>query len=208
MTVYTLSFRNATCGLCWLLVVVNLLCGRSTYKRGGSSADAKGATDSFKSTTHSNGWMGGPMMFHLGKIERRWFVLTRGRDGKKAEILVISDEVYAHLTFGSKPFVPMVIFGSVAHIVTVGSISKRWIFPDWRLGWLVTNDPIGILTEYAVNLHLNLLEDIEDDLEFGFKMDKEESLMILPGKTEKVKAVTSQRRADSNFEEKANYLNN
>ncbi|KAM3325951.1 hypothetical protein P3S67_001077 [Capsicum chacoense] len=31
-----------------------------------------------------------------------------------------------------------------------------------------------------VKLHLNLLEDIEDDLEFYFKLDKEESLMILP----------------------------
>ncbi|KAM3382419.1 hypothetical protein P3S68_007993 [Capsicum galapagoense] len=32
-----------------------------------------------------------------------------------------------------------------------------------------------------VKLHLNLLEDIEDDLEFYFKLAKEESLMILPG---------------------------
>ncbi|PHT78589.1 hypothetical protein T459_16641 [Capsicum annuum] len=33
-----------------------------------------------------------------------------------------------------------------------------------------------------VKLHLNLIEDIKDDLEFCFKLAKEESLMILPGK--------------------------
>ncbi|KAM3301867.1 putative aminotransferase TAT2 [Capsicum chacoense] len=172
---------------------------------------------------------------------------------RKLGILVISDEVYAHLTFGSKPFVPMGIFGSVAPVVTLGSISKRWIVPGWRLGWLVTNDPNGILKEHGVidsilgylnitcdpatfiqgaipqilrktkdvffskivnmlredadivydrikdipcitcpskpegsmfvmvKLHLNLLKDIEDDLDFCFKLAKEESLMILPG---------------------------
>ncbi|CAN4104997.1 unnamed protein product [Withania somnifera] len=168
-------------------------------------------------------------------------------------ILVISDEVYAHLTFGSTPFVPMGIFGSIAPVITLGSISKRWIVPGWRLGWLVMNDPNGILKEHGVidsitgylnissdpatfiqgaipqilqetkddffskivkmlredadicydrikdipcitcpskpegsmfvmvKLHLNLLEDIKDDLDFCAKLAKEESLIILPG---------------------------
>ncbi|CAN1230778.1 S-alkyl-thiohydroximate lyase SUR1 [Linum perenne] len=64
---------------------------------------------------------------------------------KKLGILVISDEVYAHLTFGSNKFVPMGVFGSVVPVLTLGSISKRWIVPGWRLGWLVTADPNGIL---------------------------------------------------------------
>ncbi|KAI8551583.1 hypothetical protein RHMOL_Rhmol06G0197400 [Rhododendron molle] len=44
---------------------------------------------------------------------------------KKLGILVIADEVYDHLTFGSNPFVPMGVFGSIVPVVTVGSISKR-----------------------------------------------------------------------------------
>ncbi|KAM3301868.1 tyrosine aminotransferase isoform X2 [Capsicum chacoense] len=167
---------------------------------------------------------------------------------RKLGILVIADEVYAHLAFGSKPFVPMGIFGSIAPVITLGSISKRWIVPGCRLGWLVTNDPNGILKEHGVidsingylnissdpptfiqilqktkddffskivnmlregadicydrikdvpcitcpskpegsmfvmvKLHLNLLKDIEDDLDFCLKLAKEESLIILPG---------------------------
>lgn len=172
---------------------------------------------------------------------------------RKLGILVIADEVYDHLTFGSNPFVPMGVFGSIAPVITVGSISKRWIVPGWRLGWLVTNDPNGILAKYGivdcikgflnissdpatfiqgaipqilektkddffskivnvlreaadicyygikeipciscpskpegsmfvmVKLNLSLLEDIKDDIDFSFKLAKEESVIVLPG---------------------------
>lgn len=69
---------------------------------------------------------------------------------RKLGIMVISDEVYGHLTFGSTPFVPMGVFASTVPVLTLGSISKRWIVPGWRMGWLVTNDPNGILQDSGV----------------------------------------------------------
>ncbi|XP_043690036.1 probable aminotransferase TAT2 [Telopea speciosissima] len=172
---------------------------------------------------------------------------------RKLGILVISDEVYDHITFGSKPFVPMGVFASIVPVLTLGSISKRWIVPGWRIGWLATNDPNGILKKtrvvdcikgylnisvdpttfnqgalphilektkedffqniintlehtseicyqklkeidcitcphkaegsmfVMVKLNLGLLEDIKDDMDFCFKLAKEESVIVLPG---------------------------
>ncbi|KAJ4729765.1 Tyrosine aminotransferase [Melia azedarach] len=69
---------------------------------------------------------------------------------RKLGIMVIADEVYDHLTFGSTHYVRMGVFGSIVPVITLGSISKRWIVPGWRLGWLVTSDPNGILQKSGV----------------------------------------------------------
>lgn len=64
--------------------------------------------------------------------------------------MLISDEVYANITFGRKPFVPMGAFSSIVPVITLGSISKRWVVPGWRFGWLVTHDPYCILHQSGV----------------------------------------------------------
>ncbi|KAL5715787.1 zinc-finger protein [Ranunculus cassubicifolius] len=69
---------------------------------------------------------------------------------KKLGILIISDEVYGHLTFGSNKFFPMGLFGYIAPVITLGSISKRWLVPGWRLGWVTVNDPNGYLNEAKI----------------------------------------------------------
>ncbi|RWR89593.1 putative aminotransferase TAT2 isoform X2 [Cinnamomum micranthum f. kanehirae] len=122
---------------------------------------------------------------------------------KKLGILVIADEVYYHLTFGTKPFVPMGTFGSLVPVLTVGSLSKRWVVPGWRLGWIAVTDPRGYMLwrikeidcitcpykpegamSAMVKLDLSLLEDILDDVDFCCKLAKEESVIIIPGSAE------------------------
>lgn len=69
---------------------------------------------------------------------------------RKLGLLVISDEVYDHITFGSKPFIRMGVFASRVPVVTLGSMSKRWMVPGWRLGWLVPTDPNGFFKKSGV----------------------------------------------------------
>ncbi|KAK3156691.1 hypothetical protein QOZ80_2AG0110570 [Eleusine coracana subsp. coracana] len=73
---------------------------------------------------------------HLAKI---------AETARKLGIMVISDEIYDHFAFGSKPFVPMGVFGDIVPVVTLGGISKRWMVPGWRLGWIAMTDPKGVL---------------------------------------------------------------
>ncbi|RCV38521.1 hypothetical protein SETIT_8G149600v2 [Setaria italica] len=82
---------------------------------------------------------------------------------RKLGIFVIADEVYAHLTFGERKFVPMGVFGSVAPVLTLGSISKRWVVPGWRLGWIVTNDPNGVFRKTKVVDSIKSYLDISTD---------------------------------------------
>ncbi|XP_057953145.1 nicotianamine aminotransferase 1-like [Malania oleifera] len=82
---------------------------------------------------------------------------------RRLGILVVADEVYDHIAFGSNPFVPMGVFGSIVPVLTLGSMSKRWVVPGWRLGWLATCDPNGILKNSGIVKSIKDYLDISVD---------------------------------------------
>lgn len=71
---------------------------------------------------------------------------------------MISDEVYGGQAFGSNPFVAMAEFASIVPVITLGSLGKQWVVPGWRIGWMVTCDPNGILQQSGVSFVYFLLQ--------------------------------------------------
>ncbi|KAH6785523.1 hypothetical protein C2S51_037978 [Perilla frutescens var. frutescens] len=69
---------------------------------------------------------------------------------QRKEIIVIADELYRHLVFGSREFISMGMFGSITPVLTIGSMSKGWLIPGWRLGWVAACDPNRLLTTSGI----------------------------------------------------------
>lgn len=67
---------------------------------------------------------------------------------------MISDEVYDQTIFGDNPFVPMGKFASIVPVLTLAGISKGWVVPGWKIGWIALNDPEGIFETTKVCLRL------------------------------------------------------
>ncbi|CAB3999165.1 Tyrosine aminotransferase [Paramuricea clavata] len=59
---------------------------------------------------------------------------------ERYQVPVLSDEVYAHVTFGERPFYSMGSLTKNVPVLTVGGIAKRFLVPGWRLGWVVIHD--------------------------------------------------------------------
>lgn len=84
----------------------------------------------------------------------------------KRQVVVIADEVYAGLAWnvtGPRPktadaprvegkfnpgvFTPYASICGSSPVLVVGAVSKRWLAPGWRLGWIMVHDPQGVLAD-------------------------------------------------------------
>lgn len=61
----------------------------------------------------------------------------------KHRIPIIADEIYGHMTW-SAPFTPLAKLSSSVPIITLSGLSKRFLLPGWRVGWLALHDPLGV----------------------------------------------------------------
>lgn len=74
---------------------------------------------------------------------------------------IISDEVYSSIVFSGSKFLPMASVAGGVPILTVSSLSKNFLVPGWRLGWIILQDPQSILQKARV------LEALQKLLQFS-----------------------------------------
>lgn len=57
---------------------------------------------------------------------------------------IVADEVFGDLTYGSSQFCPMALvaakLGRQVPIITTSGLSKQFLLPGWRVGWLTFHD--------------------------------------------------------------------
>ncbi|KAK3245313.1 hypothetical protein CYMTET_45120 [Cymbomonas tetramitiformis] len=58
---------------------------------------------------------------------------------------IIADEVYEGMVFPGEKFYSMAELSERVPIISVGAISKRFLVPGWRLGWVILHDRNDIL---------------------------------------------------------------
>lgn len=49
--------------------------------------------------------------------------------------------------FNRGVFTPYASVAGDAPVIVLGAVSKRWLAPGWRLGWIIFHDPLGLLNE-------------------------------------------------------------
>lgn len=58
---------------------------------------------------------------------------------------IIADEIYEHLVFSNEEFYPVATLSGEVPVFTCSGLTKRFLVPGWRLGWLIVKDRNGIL---------------------------------------------------------------
>ncbi len=79
-----------------------------------------------------------------GSVFSEEHLSTIVRFAHQYQIPIISDEIYGELTFGPNKFIPMAQIAARAGrhvpVITASGISKQFLLPGWRVGWLTFHD--------------------------------------------------------------------
>ncbi|MBS1266651.1 MAG: Aromatic-amino-acid aminotransferase 2 [Candidatus Woesearchaeota archaeon] len=56
-------------------------------------------------------------------------------------LIILSDETYDQIIFDGKKHIPMASIADDVPVITMNSMSKNYLVPGWRIGWMVMHDP-------------------------------------------------------------------
>merc|ERR1712223_692585 len=97
---------------------------------------------------------------------------------------IIADEIYEHFVFNGseKPYTPIAKLSKNVPVLSCGGLTKRYLVPGWRLGWITIHErngifqESGILKETPASFFNETLDQIEANAKLAF-----EKLSQVPG---------------------------
>lgn len=63
-------------------------------------------------------------------------------------LIIFADEVYSFLNYDGKKHYPLASLKGEYPVITFGSLSKNYLSPGLRVGWMIRTDPNGLAKEY------------------------------------------------------------
>jgi len=74
-------------------------------------------------------------------------------------LLIIADEIYEHFVFNGseKSYTPIAKLSKNVPVLSCGGLTKRYLVPGWRLGWITLHDRNGIFQESGIRKGLHSL---------------------------------------------------
>lgn len=63
---------------------------------------------------------------------------------EKNRVPIIADEIYAHFVFPGHQYISMASQTTEVPILSCGGLTKRFLVPGWRMGWITIHDRHGV----------------------------------------------------------------
>jgi len=71
---------------------------------------------------------------------------------ERYKLPILADEIYAYSVYSGETFYPMASLTETVPVLACGAISKRFLVPGWRVGWILIHDRNNLLTEVRQGL--------------------------------------------------------
>jgi len=71
---------------------------------------------------------------------------------EKHHLPIIADEIYGELVFENRVFYPIASLTKTVPVLSVGAISKVYLTPGWRVGWIIIYDRLNLFSEVRTGL--------------------------------------------------------
>jgi tyrosine aminotransferase len=69
------------------------------------------------------------------------------RLAEKHYVPIIADEIYEHFVFPGKEYSSVSSLAKTVPVLSCGGLTKRFLVPGWRLGWIIIHDPANVFGE-------------------------------------------------------------